>query len=157
MHEMTLPPLAVPSHSKRFRDTWPPMHVTPCQVADGPVPKSQKPGSLTVSVSSHVQTLHSKIPALRSLGVEQRSEWFRDDCHHSDAGGEALGNLLAKLLLWAVRQPALTALKVPAAPSVPAALDAGCWCNGKTIRVGLRARVCSQTQKSIVAACCGQS
>ncbi|OLP94314.1 hypothetical protein AK812_SmicGene23690 [Symbiodinium microadriaticum] len=75
------------------------------------------------------------IPALRSLGVEQRSEWFRDDCHHSDAGGEALGNLLAKLLLWAVRQPALTALKVPAAPSVPAALDAGCWCNGKTIRV----------------------
>ena len=56
------------------------MHVTPCQVADGPVPKSQKPGSLTVSVSSHVQTLHSKIPALRSLGVEQRSEWFRDDC-----------------------------------------------------------------------------
>eukprot|EP00439_Symbiodinium_sp_Y106_P032597 s85_g3.t3 len=75
------------------------------------------------------------IPALRSLGAEQRSEWFRDDCHHSDAGGEALGNLLAKLLLWAVRQPALTALKVPAIPSIPAALDAGCWCNGKTIRV----------------------
>ena len=80
------------------------------------------------------------IPALRSLSAEQRREWFRDDCHHSDTGGEALGNLLARLLLWAVRQPRQDTRKGPClelsqAQAVPAALDANCWCNGKTIRV----------------------
>merc|ERR1712217_819925 len=44
------------------------------------------------------------IPAMRSLSTEQRQEWFRDDCHHSDFGGEKLGTLIAKLILWAVRQ-----------------------------------------------------
>ncbi|CAJ1448212.1 unnamed protein product [Effrenium voratum] len=73
------------------------------------------------------------VPAFRSMSAEMRSAWFRDDCHHSDAGGEAVGNLLAKLVLWSVRQPELTG-SLPK-NALPAPLDAQCWCNGKTIRV----------------------
>jgi len=72
------------------------------------------------------------IPAIRSLPTEVRQEWFRDDCHHSEVGGERLGNLVARLILWAVRQPALQG----APASLPTALDAQCWCNGRTIRIG---------------------
>lgn len=72
------------------------------------------------------------IPALRSLSGQERQKWFRDDCHHSDFGGEAVGNLLARLILWAVRQP-----EAPARHrgSLGAPLDPDCWCNGKTIRI----------------------
>jgi len=71
------------------------------------------------------------VPALRAVPTAVRQEWFRDDCHHSEVGGERLGNLVARLLLWAVRQPQ----PAPAA-ALPPALDAKCWCNGRTIRIG---------------------
>ncbi|CAE7339407.1 unnamed protein product [Symbiodinium pilosum] len=92
------------------------------------------------------------VPAFRALSADKRQEWFRDDCHHSDVGGEALGNLLAKLLLWAVRQPELEMGKPP---RVPAALDAGCWCNGKTMRVlrgwlGPESRVSIRKDKDVL-------
>eukprot|EP00747_Dinoflagellata_sp_TGD_P027765 gnl/TRDRNA2_/TRDRNA2_132810_c0_seq1.p1 gnl/TRDRNA2_/TRDRNA2_132810_c0~~gnl/TRDRNA2_/TRDRNA2_132810_c0_seq1.p1 ORF type:complete len:397 (-),score=71.22 gnl/TRDRNA2_/TRDRNA2_132810_c0_seq1:36-1091(-) len=71
------------------------------------------------------------IPAMRSLPLATRKEWFRDDCHHSELGGEKLGNLVAKLLLWAVRQHQ-QAQQVDLSPP----LDAQCWCNGKTMKIG---------------------
>lgn len=71
------------------------------------------------------------IPAMRSLSTEARGQWFRDDCHHHDFAGEKLGNLLARVLLWAVRQPAFEGH----GKSIPPALDAQCWCNGRTLRI----------------------
>ncbi|CAE8738019.1 unnamed protein product, partial [Polarella glacialis] len=77
------------------------------------------------------------VPALRSLSSEERQSWFRDDCHHSELGGEKLGGLLARLLLWSVRQPGLgqSALTKSRAVALPQPLDVECWCNGRTMRV----------------------
>ncbi|CAK9069457.1 Hypothetical protein SCF082_LOCUS34776 [Durusdinium trenchii] len=76
------------------------------------------------------------VPAFRSLSLDDRQKWFRDDCHHSDAGGEAVGNLLARLILWSVRQPAATcAASTASMQRLPPPLDTHCWCNGKTIRI----------------------
>eukprot|EP00930_Biecheleria_cincta_P082639 TRINITY_DN72340_c0_g1_i1.p1 TRINITY_DN72340_c0_g1~~TRINITY_DN72340_c0_g1_i1.p1 ORF type:complete len:647 (+),score=87.82 TRINITY_DN72340_c0_g1_i1:99-2039(+) len=77
------------------------------------------------------------VPALRAISAEDRRNWFRDDCHHSDAGGEVLGNLLARLLLWSVRQPALVS-NLPASrakTNLPPPVDIRCWCNGRTMRI----------------------
>mmetsp|Transcript_54451 Transcript_54451/g.100663 ORF Transcript_54451/g.100663 Transcript_54451/m.100663 type:complete len:627 (-) Transcript_54451:73-1953(-) len=70
------------------------------------------------------------IPAFKSLASTSRHLWFRDDCHHTEMAGERLGNLLARLLLWAVRQQAL-----PLPPTLSPALDWQCWCNGRTMYV----------------------
>lgn len=80
------------------------------------------------------------IPAMRSLSSEVRDLWFRDDCHHTDLGGERLGLLVAKLLLWSVRQPqpqppALQAQGPAPGKALVPALDAQPWCNGRTLRV----------------------
>lgn len=72
------------------------------------------------------------VPALRALSAEDRRRWYRDDCHHSDAGGEVLGNLFARLLLWSVRQPALASRTNN---TLPPPMDSLCWCNGRTIRI----------------------
>mmetsp|Transcript_3610 Transcript_3610/g.7909 ORF Transcript_3610/g.7909 Transcript_3610/m.7909 type:complete len:620 (+) Transcript_3610:107-1966(+) len=71
------------------------------------------------------------IPALRSLPSNERHLWFRDDCHHTELAGERLGNLIARLLLWGVRQQPLPR----AVLSLPPALDTQCWCNGHTMYV----------------------
>ena len=70
---------AVPSLLNAFETRT---HMLRCQLAAGPVPEIQTPlvDLLPRLLTTRVQTLRSKIPALRSLGAEQRSEWFRDDC-----------------------------------------------------------------------------
>lgn len=72
------------------------------------------------------------IPAMRSLSTADRQQWFRDDCHHTDFGGERTGNLLARLLLWSVRQPPLSGF---VSNLVPRPIDAANWCDSRTIKV----------------------
>eukprot|EP00434_Breviolum_minutum_P008345 symbB.v1.2.007364.t1/scaffold451.1/size378644/10 len=96
-----------------------------------------------VAPSLHRQICHryaltqiNLVPAFRSLSCELRQKWFRDDCHHSDLGGEAVGNLLARLILWSVRQAETSHVSVQWCRSiVEPPLDPLCWCNGKTIRI----------------------
>lgn len=80
------------------------------------------------------------VPAMRSVPAEERSRWFRDDCHTTDYGGEQLGNLLARLLLWAVRQPALGTAAPQSSrragpPPLPKALDCRSWSGGRTMKI----------------------
>jgi hypothetical protein len=72
------------------------------------------------------------IPAMRSLSAVDRQKWFRDDCHHTDFGGERTGNLLARLLLWSVRQPPLSGF---VSNLVPRPIDAASWSDSRTIKV----------------------
>lgn len=71
------------------------------------------------------------IPAMRSLCSNVREAWFRDDCHHTEHGGEELGRLLARILLWSVRQPV-----EQLASALPRALDSHSWFAGRTLRIG---------------------
>lgn len=73
------------------------------------------------------------VPAMKTLSTATRNEWFRDDCHHTEVGGDKLGRLLARLLLWAVRQR--PDVGTTATLSLAPALDAQCWCGGRTFRI----------------------
>ena len=46
--------------------------------------------SATRTGSATECTVHAKVPALRSLTVEQRREWFRDDCRVLNLEGERI-------------------------------------------------------------------
>ena len=75
----------------------------------------------------------STIPFFDAVGRGGHDALFRDDCHHTEAGGRLAASLVAEGLLACFRGPGVGNL--PAAPTLPAPIDPQNWSAGKATLV----------------------